>query len=116
MALYNISTKKEFEEKVIQNKKIVLIDFWAGWCQPCVAMTPALEAIGKDLDSIADVVKINIEDKAGNIEAILLAQEYEVQSIPNMPIFKEGREISRFIGMTPKVELARKLIDIAQTS
>lgn len=116
MALYNISTAQEFNEKVINNPKIVLVDFWAAWCGPCVAMTPHLDAVGKDLDSIADIVKMNIEDKPGNIEAQMIANHYGVQSIPNMPIFKDGKEIDRFIGMTPKAELARVLTDIAQAT
>ena len=114
MALYSISTKQEFEEKVLKNPKVVLVDFWAAWCPPCIAMLPHFEAISKDLDSVADVVKINIENKPGNTEAQLLASEYGVQSIPNMPIFKNGTEVDRFVGMVSKAELAKVLIDAAQ--
>ena len=113
MALYTVSTKQEFKENVLDNPKIVLVDFWASWCPPCVAMAPHLETIGNDLDSIADVVKIDIEDKPSTLEAQELANEYGVQSIPNMPIFKDGKEVDRFIGITSKAELARVLIDTA---
>ncbi|MGO3701988.1 MAG: thioredoxin family protein [Candidatus Saccharimonadales bacterium] len=116
MALYNISTKQEFKEKVLDNPKLVLVDFWASWCPPCVAMTPHLEAVGKDLDSIADVVKIDIENRPDTVEAQMLAAEYGVQSIPNMPVFAKGREVERFIGMTPKAQLAKVLIDLSQTT
>lgn len=111
MALYTITTKKEFEEKVLQSKKIVLVDFWAGWCPPCVAMAPHLQAVAEELDSTVDIVKINIEDKPEHRENQLLAGEYEVQSIPNMPIFKDGTEVQRLIGLTPKPQL----IDILNT-
>ena len=114
MALYNISTKQEFKEKVLDNSKLVLVDFWASWCPPCVAMTPHIEAIGKDLDSIADVVKIDIEDRPDTVEAQMLAAEYGVRSIPNMPVFANGREVKRLVGLTPKAQLAKMLIDLTQ--
>lgn len=114
MALYNISTKQEFKEKVLDNSKLVLVDFWASWCPPCVAMTPHLEAIGKDLDSIADVVKIDIEDRPDTVEAQMLAAGYGVRSIPNMPVFVNGREVKRLVGLMPKAQLAKMLIDLTQ--
>lgn len=113
MALYNITSKQDFTDKVLKNDKIVLVDFWAGWCPPCVAMAPHLEAIASELDSSVDVVKLNIEDKPEYHENMLLAQEYGVQSIPNMPIFKGGREVERIIGLTPKQELSKIISDLA---
>ena len=109
MALYNTTTKKEFEEKVLKSNKVVLVDFWAGWCGPCVAMTPHLEAIARELDDTVDVVKVNIEDLPGNEENQRLAAEYGVQSIPNMPIFVGGKEVDRAIGMMPKQDLVELL-------
>lgn len=113
MALYNITTKQEFEEKVLKSDKVVLVDFWASWCPPCVGMTPHLHTVAEELDSTVDIVKANIEEKPENDENRQLAAEYGVQSIPNMPIFKDGREVQRLIGFTPKVELAALLTNIA---
>lgn len=99
MALHNITTRKEFEDKVLQSNKVVLVDFWAAWCPPCRAMAPSLHDIADELDDVLDVVKINLEESDENKS---LAGEYEVQSIPNMPIFKDGKEVERIIGMVPK--------------
>src|SRR5687768_6940799 len=109
MALYNITTKKEFEEKVLQNDKLVLVDFWAEWCPPCRAMAPALHDVAEEHDALIDVVKVDIEDTNENRA---LAGEYGVMSIPNMPLFLKGKEVDRIIGLVSKgqlVDLAKKL-------
>lgn len=106
MALINTTTVDQFDEKVLKNDKVVLVDFWAQWCAPCVAMAPALNDLGKELDKTADIVKVNIEESADNNK---LAGDHQVQSIPNMVIFKGGKEVGRVIGMTQKAFLADEL-------
>ena len=112
MALYNISGKQEFEDKVLNNDKLVLVDFWAGWCGPCLAMAPVLKDVAENHGDLMDIVKIDIE---ASVENQALAGEYDVRSIPNMPLFKGGKEIERIIGMVPKanlVDMATKLAKI----
>ena len=112
MALYNITTKQEFDEKVIQSKKVVLVDFWAAWCPPCRAMAPILHDVAEELDKDVDIVKVDIEANADNN---MLAGSYGVQSIPNMPIFKNGKEVERLIGTAPKMHLVEMLGNIAKS-
>ena len=114
MALYNITSRQQFNEKVLENNKVVLVDFWASWCPPCVGMAPHLHAVAEELDSTVDIVKINIEEKPENQENRQIAAEYNVQSIPNMPIFKDGKEVERLIGFAPKGELAALLTNIVE--
>lgn len=102
MALYNITTKKEFEEKVLKSSKLVLVDFWAEWCPPCLAMAPTLHGVAGERDDAFDVVKVNIEATEENRT---LAMEYDVRSIPNMPLFKGGKEVDRIIGLVTKGHL-----------
>ena len=109
MALYNTTTQKEFKEKVLESNKVVLVDFWAEWCPPCRMMAPVLEASAKKLDKDFDVVKVNIEDSADNQH---LAGEYEVRSIPNMIIFKNGKAVKTFIGAMPQHVLEGELKDL----
>lgn len=111
MALYNITSKKEFEEKVLASDKLVLVDFWADWCPPCRAMAPALHDAAEELDAILDVVKVDIEDTNENRA---LAGEYGVQSIPNMPLFKNGKEVDRIIGMVSKAQLSELVKQLAK--
>jgi thioredoxin 1 len=102
MALYNITTKVEFENRVLNNSKLVLVDFWAEWCPPCRAMAPALHDIAEEQNDFIDIVKVNIE---ASQESQALATEYGVRSIPNMPLFKNGKEVDRIIGIVSKSHL-----------
>lgn len=111
MALYNIQTKQEFEEKVLKSDKVVLVDFWAAWCPPCLAMAPRLHDLSKELDATVDIVKVDIEATAENQ---MIAGEYGVQSIPNMPLFRGGKEVDRIIGMVPKGMLGETLTRLAE--
>lgn len=111
MALYTITTKQEFDDKVLKSNKVVLVDFWAEWCPPCRAMAPVLHDIAEQLDSTVDIVKVDIEATPENSR---LAAENGVQSIPNMPIFKAGKEVDRLIGMVPKMHLEDMLKQLAK--
>ena len=111
MALYTITSAQEFEEKVLNSNKVVLVDFWAAWCPPCRAMAPILHDVADELDKIVDIVKVDIEATADNGQ---LAGKYGVQSIPNMPTFRGGKEVERLVGMVPKVHLADMLQQLAK--
>lgn len=104
MALYNITTKSEFEEKVLKNPKPVLVDFWATWCPPCRAMAPILEMVAEETEF--DVVKIDVE---ATEETAALAQQYGVQGIPNMKVFANGGQVEELVGMRPKQVLVDAL-------
>lgn len=98
MSVINTTSKKEFEEKVLKNDKVVLVDFWAQWCPPCRAMAPVLEMAARNMEKDIDIVKVNIEESAENNQ---LAMEYGVQGIPNMKVFKGGKMVEEIIGMRP---------------
>ena len=100
MALYEITTKQEFEEKVLKSDKPVLVDFWAPWCPTCRAMAPILHQIAEEPEF--DVVKVDTEASQENAQ---LALDYRVQGIPNMKIIADGEEVAELIGMKPKQTL-----------
>ena len=106
MALYNITSRNEYEEKVVGSSRLVLVDFWAQWCPPCHAMAPALEALASELDDKFDVVKVDIEATSDNGA---LAHEHGVQSIPNMQLFRAGKHVDTVIGLVPRPALEAKV-------
>jgi len=95
--ILNINGENEFEKEVLQSNLPILVDFWATWCMPCVMMTPILEELANVMDGKIKVAKVNTE----KIENQDLAIKYNIQSIPNMKLFKDGKIIGEFIGLRP---------------
>jgi len=92
-------TSDNFEEEVLKSKIPVLVDFWAPWCQPCLMMAPALNELSEELEGKLKIGKLDTEVP----ENQMLALQYQIQSIPNMKLFKDGKVIKEFIGLRPKL-------------
>ena len=90
---------ENFEKEVLNESKLVLVDFYADWCGPCNAMTPVIEELATELDGKAKVGKINVDENSD------IAVEYNVMSIPTLIIFQNGKEEKRLVGLRDKEEL-----------
>jgi thioredoxin 1 len=93
--------KSNFEAEVLTSDLPVLVDFWAPWCMPCQMMAPILDELSSEMASQVKIVKVNTED--GDNQD--LAMEYQIQSIPNMKLFKGGKVVAEFIGLRNKESL-----------
>lgn len=93
--------KDSFAAEVLNSDLPVLVDFWAPWCMPCRMMAPILDELSADMAGKIKVAKVNTEDGANQDLAI----EYQIQSIPNMKLFKGGKVIGEFIGLRNKETL-----------
>ncbi len=87
-------TDKNFDHQT--KNKVVLVDFWADWCVPCRMMAPVLNDLAGDLNGNAYVGKVDVEQ---NRE---LAQKHKIRNIPTMVLFKNGKEVNRFVGVKTK--------------
>ena len=94
-------TDKNFNHQT--KNKLVLVDFWAAWCAPCRMMAPVLNEIASELEGNSRIGKVNIEEFQS------LAQKYSVRSIPTLILFKDGKEINRFVGIKSKDYLLQQL-------
>jgi thioredoxin 1 len=89
-----IASKTEFEKAIQQG--VSLIDFNAPWCGPCRLQEPILDKIAEAFDGKVMVGAINVDHHRD------IASSFSIQSIPTMIIFKNRKEVKRFIGLQPE--------------
>jgi thioredoxin 1 len=95
-------SEQEFNEIINNSHKLVVVDFFAEWCMPCLMLSPVIEELAEKMKDVK-FVKINTDD---NQE---ISKKYGISSIPCLIIFKEGEEIERLIGAQDGDELEEKI-------
>lgn len=90
--------RDNFENEVLQSESPVLLDFWGPRCQPCLALMPAVEELGKDFEGKLKIVKVNAAENR------MLCARLRVMSLPSFLLYKDGVEVKRIGGdtITPK--------------
>mgnify|MGYP001387181295 CR=1 FL=1 len=96
-------TDENFEEQVLQNDQVVLVDFWAPWCGPCLAIAPTLEELADEYKGKVTIAKMNVDENAN------VPVTYGVRSIPFLGCFKGGELQHSIIGNQPKAKLKEAL-------
>ena len=99
MAALNLTA--ESFDKVITSGQLVLVDFWATWCRPCMMMGPVVEDLSNEFDGRAIIAKINVDDEGVSD----ICTRFGITNIPNMKLFKNGVEVGNIFGAVPKATL-----------
>jgi len=92
-----------FAQVVLQSKKPVLVDFWATWCKPCLAVAPIIDELATEYDNKVTFVKMDIDHSPKT------PASFGIMSIPTLLIFKNGKPVSHLVGLRPKGELKKNL-------
>ena len=90
---------KNFEEEVLKSNIPVLVDFYATWCGPCKMIAPVISKIAEEYKGRVKVGKLNVDDENE------LAMKYEIQSIPTLILFKDGKAMQSLVGLSSKSEI-----------
>ena len=97
-------TKDNWQREVVESAVPVVVDFWAPWCGPCRALTPAIDSIATKYLGKAKVGKVNVDDEQD------LAVNYAITNIPRVLVFKGGDKPRRsIVGLVSEAELSKTL-------
>ena len=97
-----IATNTTFDG-LLQDEKLVIVDFWAVWCGPCRMIGPILGEISAEMADRVTVVKCNVDDCED------IAMRYRIMNIPTLLFFRNGEIVDRHVGAAPKAALVEKI-------
>ena len=103
-------TEETFRAEVLESKQPVLVKFWTPWSRPCQILDPILQELARDWAGKVKVVKVNADD------SLDLSLWYEIQSVPTLIYFVEGKPCSRIVGTASKEAILNLLNRPSDTS
>ncbi len=92
----NVKNLTQNNFKQLTSGGLVLVDFWAAWCGPCKMVAPILNEIAEEQQGKVRIGKVNVDNQQA------LAAKFKVRNIPTLILFKNGKEVKRFVGVKPK--------------
>ena len=96
-------TEEEFKETINNSHPLVVVDFFAEWCMPCLMLAPIIEELAERFQKVK-FVQINVDDNE------VLSSRYHVSSIPCLVLFKKGKEVDRIIGLRDIEDIQEKIV------
>lgn len=98
-----VFTDANFDKEVLKSDKLSVIDFWAPWCGPCIALGPTIEGLAKDYEGKVNVGKVNVDENPN------LSVRYGVTSIPCVLFIKDGEVVDKQVGAAPKSAFEKRI-------
>lgn len=98
-----IFTDANFRENVLEESRLTVVDFWATWCPPCVAMAPAIDSLSRRYEGRVNIGKLNADE---NPETCI---QYGVTNLPVILFLKKGVVVDRQVGAVPERVLDKKI-------
>ena len=96
-------TDSNFKQEVLNAKGLIMVDFFAVWCGPCNIMAPAVERLAESYKGKVKIGKLDVDE---NNET---SSKYEIQSIPTIIFFKDGKLVDKLVGFQSEEALKKKL-------
>jgi len=92
-----------FDQEVLKSEQPVLVDFWAGWCGPCKAISPSVDAIAASYAGKLKVTKVNVDQNGA------APSRYGIRGIPALLLFKGGKVVDQIVGYVPQNVIEEKV-------
>lgn len=96
-------TDDSFQAEVLESELPVLVDMWAPWCKPCIAMKPTIQRLALELSGDVKVAELNIEENP------FIQEKYDIDKYPMLLIFVDGIETRRLVGSKTHEQLLNAL-------
>lgn len=94
-----ILNSENFKKEVLDDKGLVLVDFWATWCGPCKMLAPVVHEIAEENQGSIKVCKLDVD------EEMEIAMKYGIASIPTLVLFQNGEPVKKSVGFVSKAEI-----------
>ena len=95
-------TEENFEDEVLRDPGLIVIDFWAEWCQPCKMMAPIFDELNKEEDKVK-FCKINVDEQPN------LASMFGIDSIPTLAVVQDRHTLAGMVGVHEKADIKAML-------
>lgn len=96
-------TTSTWDEEILGEERLVMVDFWAKWCAPCRMIAPAVEELSKEYAGKVKIAKLNTDENPD------VASRYKIMGIPTLMFFKGGQRLDQIVGVVPKGHLKAKI-------
>ena len=97
-----IATDATFAARVLARDGLVVVDFWADWCQPCQVMSAFVEFLARDFAGRLHVMALDVDENPAT------AEQYQVMGLPTLLFFRDGLEVERIVGVGEYDQLKRQ--------
>lgn len=98
-----VFTDANFEAEVLQSDKLCVVDFWAQWCGPCLALAPTIDQLAQDYEGKVVIGKVNVDENPN------ISIQYGITSIPCILFIKNGEVVDKHVGAAPKSAFEKKI-------
>ena len=103
MAIVSLDNESAFTLHVLHKKGIVIVDFWAPWCDPCKMIRAEIQRAAEAFKDQVEVVRVDVDAFHS------LAEKYDIMAIPTLLFFKDGKPVKRIIGYASEEEIRKFL-------